>query len=1179
MNRQLTLALWALILFIGFDHVFANPVVSNITLVGGKRHISKRIFEYTYRATITNDTSPRNNVTATLVGAGSGTTILEGNITVGTLAPNQVVTPSDTFKIQHNKQFPFDPNSLIWNFTGDTNILPTANPDNNSATEGGAAVNGNVLTNDQPGNAPATVTAADQNGTAITLGAAFTTSGGGSLTLNADGSYSYTPPAQGTVPAAGLTETFSYTMTDADGDPSNSTLAIAVAQADLLPTANPDNNSATEGGAAVNGNVLTNDQPGNAPATVTAADQSGTAITLGAAFTTSGGGSLTLNADGSYSYTPPAQGTVSASGLTETFSYSLADADGDPSSSTLTLSVKDAVSLPLGGILLPGDPNAQALEAMPDYDAKYEFGVENIETGPEGGVFARTVLFASINPEATVGAVNALLESVNARIIQSQKGVAAITLSIPDPGSLSGTFSIVAALEANPAISFAFVHQLPETEALPDADSKATSTHPFDTISHHLAVNASAAWNARNALNYTNSKAPELWIYDGFGMGAINNDQVINDSNSSHITNYLGKNLLLDGCLQSIGSHGYHVTGIFAGSFSSAGSLSTDRQLVTGMFPGNNPIPGRFFDIIEDLIATQQSIPASPCYSAFPEIPKIKINNFAVELASALKNGKHIVLNTSVGYKGGFKAKDDSCNQFCVAAEKAQWWLQSAFLRIYDKTKGQWLSENTEIEKNLVHIAAAGNDDKAPAKFSSEWNAATLLSAAELAINGNDVPPLKNTLVVENRTVQDSNLPEPGSLHETSSIGGQVSAIGSVLDNPGQGVYSLTTADSADGVDYKYGTSMASPQVAGLAAYLWALNPDLTSEQVVNRIKFNTAKATDEWAPSIDAYAAILSADDAIALQSVNDRFKAPVRIAIFDLDNDQDFDKDDLAVWVDKLKTPSAEKDYSRWDLNGDGYTGGDGKAPFNLNIDYSDPTTGKHVYGQIKQPTFYDVDVKVDFDENNLKDKEILCYYANSSLYQGDKDTLAATLGTFCGANLEVELQVSDTVAGWNGLPATIKLTNLTTTAPNGLPYTPNWFAVYGTGNTGCPDGERGGPIFSSVVDADSAFYAAKSASGVPYTTFFPNRPPCSSFVAYKGLNDPATEEVWINGTQRAYSISGFNTIDWEYQVRFYTGDPANSFAGKQCQVGTVPNSGNWALGFNAAQCSYKIRNVITP
>ncbi len=129
--------------------------------------------------------------------------------------------------------------------------------------------------------------------------------------------------------------------------------------ADLLPTANPDSNSAVEGGAAVSGNVLANDNAGNAPATVTGASQGATAITLGSVFATNGGATLLLNANGAYSYTPPAAGSLSAQ-LVENFDYAMADSDGDPSSSTLNITV-DQMAVPdtlyfstLGNTAVPG---------------------------------------------------------------------------------------------------------------------------------------------------------------------------------------------------------------------------------------------------------------------------------------------------------------------------------------------------------------------------------------------------------------------------------------------------------------------------------------------------------------------------------------------------------------------------------------------------------------------------------------------------------------------------------------------------------------------------------------------------------------------------------------------------------------------------------------------------------
>ena len=284
---------------------------------------------------------------------------------------------------------------------------------------------------------------------------------------------------------------------------------------------------------------------------------------------------------------------------------------------------------------------------------------------------------------------------------------------------------------------------------------------------------------------------------------------------------------------------------------------------------------------------------------------------------------------------------------------------------------------------------------------------------------------------------------------------------------------------------------------------------------------------------------------------------------------------KINMLVFVQSLSDPTGVADYSRWDLNGDGYTGGENKARFNLDIDYNDQKASQ--YTQISKIIYGN---KVIFDENELTDKEILCYYAFSELYNpDDRGSLAADLGDFCIPKLTAVLRVaaSSSAPDWNGLPAKIELTNLTNTAPNGTIYNPIRFQLFGTGNPNCSSGERGGPVFSSQVESGTAFYAARRTTNVPYSTIQPNNTPCSSFVAFKTILDPVTNEakigkIWINGAQRALGSFGGVLANWEYQVRFYGGDPENSYAGKQCQVGVVPNSGIFALGFDA-DCSYEL------
>ncbi|WAK01107.1 Ig-like domain-containing protein [Methylobacter sp. YRD-M1] len=110
----------------------------------------------------------------------------------------------------------------------EANLLPSALADINTAEEGGVAAGGNVLSNDNPGDAPASVTAASQGDRTIALGEEFVTAIGGRLILNTDGSYRYIPPASGSL-TANVAEVFSYTITDANGDTSRATLTVTVA--------------------------------------------------------------------------------------------------------------------------------------------------------------------------------------------------------------------------------------------------------------------------------------------------------------------------------------------------------------------------------------------------------------------------------------------------------------------------------------------------------------------------------------------------------------------------------------------------------------------------------------------------------------------------------------------------------------------------------------------------------------------------------------------------------------------------------------------------------------------------------------------------------------------------------------------------------------------------------------
>ena len=242
-----------------------------------------------------------------------------------------------------------------------TDDVPTAIADTNSVVEG-AIVTGNVLTDgtDDVFGADGAAPAGGVTGVAAGSNTSLPVSGGvgapvagtfGVLTLNANGSYSYDGNPN-VVPPAGATDTFVYTITDGDGDTSTVTLTITltnsslaasnddltVNEAALATGSNPSSTAET-----VTGTVVDNVTPGVAPYTYALVGSP-----------TGTHGTLTFNADGTYSYTltSTVDGATANNGITtennvETFTYQVTDANGNTTTSTITIDVIDDVPRPI----------------------------------------------------------------------------------------------------------------------------------------------------------------------------------------------------------------------------------------------------------------------------------------------------------------------------------------------------------------------------------------------------------------------------------------------------------------------------------------------------------------------------------------------------------------------------------------------------------------------------------------------------------------------------------------------------------------------------------------------------------------------------------------------------------------------------------------------------------------
>jgi hypothetical protein len=93
-----------------------DPTVKQLSLVNEAR-VGRTIFDLTYRVTFQNDAVARSAVSATLKGAGQGTSIIDGVSVLGDLAPSASVTPTDTITVRHNRQYPFNPSALVFEYT------------------------------------------------------------------------------------------------------------------------------------------------------------------------------------------------------------------------------------------------------------------------------------------------------------------------------------------------------------------------------------------------------------------------------------------------------------------------------------------------------------------------------------------------------------------------------------------------------------------------------------------------------------------------------------------------------------------------------------------------------------------------------------------------------------------------------------------------------------------------------------------------------------------------------------------------------------------------------------------------------------------------------------------------------------------------------------------------------
>lgn len=207
---------------------------------------------------------------------------------------------------------------------------PVASPDSYTTTQNMPLTvpAPGVLTNDMLNGAAIVSYGANTGAEQTTLSSATPTAQGGSVSLNADGSFNYNPPFG----FAGA-DTFKYALANSAG---RSTAAVTLTVTAAAPVASPDSFS-TSRNTTLNvpaPGVLANDTLNGAMIVSYGAFNGTEQTSIGASTLTAQGGTVNLNADGSLRYSPPANFTGS-----DRFQYVLQNSGGS-STTTVTLAVQ-----------------------------------------------------------------------------------------------------------------------------------------------------------------------------------------------------------------------------------------------------------------------------------------------------------------------------------------------------------------------------------------------------------------------------------------------------------------------------------------------------------------------------------------------------------------------------------------------------------------------------------------------------------------------------------------------------------------------------------------------------------------------------------------------------------------------------------------------------------------------
>jgi len=575
---------------------------------------------------------------------------------------------------------------------------------------------------------------------------------------------------------------------------------------------------------------------------------------------------------------------------------------------------------------------------------------------------------AMLNPQSTPTIVNQALDAAGLRIITLRPGILFVTLALPPrPGAAYTTAEVAAIAQALVVNSDLTPFRLadpafaPQPKLFPGEPGSAAAVglRPQDQI------RLPAAWNllaqpppapARPVrvlvpdYYYATARHPQIWV-----------QRFVASRGGTTLTN--------------AGNHGFAVASAVAADF--------DDALPTGAYPTPSWLPTDYLEVL--------SLPVGGLRGTA---------DLAQVIMDAVAISQPDIVSTSLGFPSAYTRTQ--------RIKLAYFWRQLVL------TSGL----------QFLHVSAAGNEFVLPnnlpaydrlAEFDSPWNLAGRRGDLDdMLLGATELTPAEVTGLAKGLAGMWANLPGWFEPLNNVVIVGSMDPDGSrsAFSEPGEDVVAqgsgltLACADAfpGSGCDGSLwtgaaGTSFAAPQVAGVAAYLLKQQPGLSPSQLGDALLHTRA------GDRLDAYRAVLELDA--------DNNQRPLRRRLLDVAGGEEadasgakpdgkFDEQDLEAFVnafsdaEALREPGDPPDRSRFDLNGDGYTGGPGTARFDL--DGPPGAIGSSVLSTLLRTIR---NVPVEFDETALTDLQILCFYAYAGWYAESprsKSERARIMGAGC-------------------------------------------------------------------------------------------------------------------------------------------------------------------------------------